>query len=260
MGLETPVYISDLNTANPSYGDPRNQGDDHIRNIKVAIKNTFTSISGAVNITHTELNYLSGLTQNVQTAISSIATKAAAGVNTDITSLNGPNIGAATATTPAAGDNDTSVATTAFVTAAISAASDLLCPPGTILPFAGSTVPTGFLLCPTAADVQLIATYPRLAAALGTLWGGDGITTFGIPWFPEDYTILQAGVSVVGSSTVGQVIEHNHTAEIVRDYGRNMLQARLYEHPVGPMESTTGTTGGSANLAAGKRVKFIVKI
>ncbi len=44
---------------------------------------------------------------------------AASGANTDITSLNGPALGSATATTPAAGDNDTSVATSAFVTAAV---------------------------------------------------------------------------------------------------------------------------------------------
>ena len=42
---------------------------------------------------------------------------AAAGANTDITSLNGPALGAATATTPATTDSDTSVATTAFVKA-----------------------------------------------------------------------------------------------------------------------------------------------
>jgi hypothetical protein len=43
---------------------------------------------------------------------------AASGANTDITSLASPNINAATATTQAAGDNSTKVATTAFVQAA----------------------------------------------------------------------------------------------------------------------------------------------
>lgn len=45
------------------------------------------------------------------------------GANTDITSLNAPALGAATATTQSAGDNTTKVATTAFVTAATPAAS-----------------------------------------------------------------------------------------------------------------------------------------
>jgi hypothetical protein len=50
---------------------------------------------------------------------------AQAGANTDITSLNSPNIGAATATTPSLGDNSTRVATTAFVAAFTPATSAL---------------------------------------------------------------------------------------------------------------------------------------
>ena len=50
-----------------------------------------------------------------------IAGKAAAGVNSDITSLASPAIGSATATTQTNGDNSTKVATTAFVSSALSA-------------------------------------------------------------------------------------------------------------------------------------------
>lgn len=46
---------------------------------------------------------------------------AAAGVNTDITSLASPAVGAATATTQSAGDNSTKVATTAYADAAAAA-------------------------------------------------------------------------------------------------------------------------------------------
>lgn len=49
---------------------------------------------------------------------------AAAGANTDITSLASPALGAATATTQSAGDNSTKVATTAYVDAAVPTASD----------------------------------------------------------------------------------------------------------------------------------------
>lgn len=52
------------------------------------------------------------------------ALPALSGANTDITSLNAPALGAATATTQSPGDNTTKVATTAFVTAATPAASD----------------------------------------------------------------------------------------------------------------------------------------
>ena len=49
------------------------------------------------------------------TAARATLVAAKSGANTDITSLSAPALGAATATTAAAADNDTSVATTAFV-------------------------------------------------------------------------------------------------------------------------------------------------
>ena len=51
---------------------------------------------------------------------SGLATKASSGANTDITSLASPALADATANTQTAGDNTTKVATTAFVTSAVS--------------------------------------------------------------------------------------------------------------------------------------------
>jgi hypothetical protein len=56
MGLETGTYISDLNTANPTSGDPVSQADDHIRLLKATIKTTFPNVAGAVTSTHGKLN------------------------------------------------------------------------------------------------------------------------------------------------------------------------------------------------------------
>lgn len=41
MGLENPTYVNDLVDTNPGSTDLRSQGDDHIRGIKTALKNTF---------------------------------------------------------------------------------------------------------------------------------------------------------------------------------------------------------------------------
>lgn len=38
MGLESVTRITDLVTTNPVAGDPRSEGDDHLRNIKTAVK------------------------------------------------------------------------------------------------------------------------------------------------------------------------------------------------------------------------------
>jgi hypothetical protein len=58
MTVETVNFISDLDKNNPSGSDSISQGDDHIRNIKKAITNTFPNVKGAVTVTHEELNSL----------------------------------------------------------------------------------------------------------------------------------------------------------------------------------------------------------
>ena len=53
-------------------------------------------------------------------------------------------------------------------------------PPGTIIHYAGRTVPSGWLIC-NGANVSR-TDYAALFAAIGTIYGtGDGVTTFGLP-------------------------------------------------------------------------------
>lgn len=57
MGLETATYISGLNASNPiNATDVVGEGDDHIRLLKSTMLNTFPNITGAVTLTHTQLN------------------------------------------------------------------------------------------------------------------------------------------------------------------------------------------------------------
>lgn len=69
MTVEAVTYISDLNASYPASGDSLVEGDDHIRNLKTGIKATFQNISGAVTPTHTELNYVDGVTSAIQTQL-----------------------------------------------------------------------------------------------------------------------------------------------------------------------------------------------
>lgn len=48
MGLESGSYINDLVITNPTGSDGKNQGDDHLRLIKTADKNSFPGFTGAV--------------------------------------------------------------------------------------------------------------------------------------------------------------------------------------------------------------------
>ena len=62
MTIESVTYIDDLNVSYPANTDQKQEGDDHIRNLKVALKNSFPQVSGAVTASHTELSYLASRT------------------------------------------------------------------------------------------------------------------------------------------------------------------------------------------------------
>lgn len=69
-GLETATYIHELVATNPvGATDPKSQGDDHVRMIKATLLNTFPNINGPITPTHTELNYVDGVTSAVQTQL-----------------------------------------------------------------------------------------------------------------------------------------------------------------------------------------------
>lgn len=71
MPVETVTYIDDLVVTNPLGSDDLATADDHLRLIKVGIKNTWPNVAGAVQATHTELDYT-----NVATAGTAEASKA----------------------------------------------------------------------------------------------------------------------------------------------------------------------------------------
>jgi hypothetical protein len=77
MALESFGFIDALNSSNPASADAPSAGDDHLRGIKSTRKATFTGggtgLSGAVTVTHTELNRLAGVTSAVQTQLNALA-------------------------------------------------------------------------------------------------------------------------------------------------------------------------------------------
>lgn len=51
MALETGNYVGDLNVANPAAADPKSQGDDHLRLIKLVLRQSFPGFTGAIVVT-----------------------------------------------------------------------------------------------------------------------------------------------------------------------------------------------------------------
>lgn len=74
-------------------------------------------------------------------------------------------------------------------------------PSGTMIAFAGKSVPDGWLLCNGALVSR--TTYAKLFAAIGTVWGaGDGSTTFKLP--DADGRVMQG---VTDASNVGKYLQ-----------------------------------------------------
>lgn len=119
---------------------------------------------------------------------------------------------------------------------------DLLLPPvGTILPFAGSTDLTGWLIC-DGREVSA-ATYPKLAAICGTKFGTAAAGSFKLPNLK--------GRSIVGldsSQTEFDTIGKTGGAKSVTLTVSNMPQ---HSHSV-PNHTHTGTPTGLTATAAGE--------
>ena len=84
-------------------------------------------------------------------------------------------------------------------------------PAGAVIPYAGTTAPSGWLLCDGAAISR--TTYSSLYTSIGTNHGaGDGVATFNIPDLRQRF-ILGKSISGIGAilGTIGGTIDHSHT-------------------------------------------------
>jgi microcystin-dependent protein len=89
--------------------------------------------------------------------------------------------------------------------AAVAAA---LVPAGTMLPYGGASVPTGYLFC----DGRTVSrtTYADLFTAIGTRWGsGDGSTTFNLP--ESRYEFLRGFGGIPNVTGTGSAASNNGT-------------------------------------------------
>jgi len=122
------------------------------------------------------------LSTTVSTHTTQIASKAASGANTDITGLASPALGAATATTQSPGDSTTKVATTAFVTTAVSAVTSI----SQIQPISASVAANALTISASALSLTFRST---------TLGSGALTTVSGTP----------ANLVISSGSTLGTI-------------------------------------------------------
>lgn len=151
MALESVTYITDLVKTNPTGSDAKSQGDDHIRNIKKGLENTFANFTGvAMNADESELNILEGATLSTS----------------ELNILDGLK-----------NEDGSTEAVTADVNDAIEAGQS-----GLIKAWPTNTAPNGYLECDGSAVSR--TTYADLFSVIASKYGnGDGSTTFNLPDF-----------------------------------------------------------------------------
>lgn len=169
--------------------------------------------------------------------------------------------------------NDQLAAMTATMATMSTSIGNNAVPAGTLVAFAGTTVPAGYKQCPTNLTDAIVSTtvYPALYAAVGSTWGTtSNSTSFVMPWFPEGYSLLQANALTpnVGVQSFGNVISHTHrpvfggvpsTTAVVNNTsvaGSNGANTGY----AGSSVLTIEATGGQANMVAGTKVKILVKL
>ena len=233
MSVETATYISDLNATLPAASDPKAEGDDHIRLLKSTVKTTFPNVTGAVTTTHTQLNYVSGVTSAIQTQINAKAPTASPTFTGTVTIPAGASIsgyaplaspaltGTPTAPTASPGTSTNQLATCQFV---VSQAFSTALPSqtgnsgkflttdgsaaswGNAVSSVGMSVPSFLSVSgsPITSSGTLAVTYS--GTALPVLYGGTGVTTS---------TGSGANVLNTGPALSGVIINDGYTEETV---------------------------------------------
>lgn len=153
---------------------------------------TYTSLSGDVTINS------SGVTTIAANSVA-LGTDTTGNYMTDVSAGTGISI----THTPAEGSTATIAVNTSYAG---------FVPTGSVFQYAGSTAPTGYLICDGAAVSR--TTYAALFAIVGTRYGtGDGSTTFNLPSMatkvPQGITTgLPSGTTL---ATGAQSADHTHT-------------------------------------------------
>lgn len=104
-------------------------------------------------------------------------------------------------------EGDTTLAGVTADSATVAGVTGGLVPTASVLPFAGSAAPTGWLICDGSAVSR--TTYATLYAAVGDAFGdGDGTTTFNVPDLRDNVPVGKSGTKALAST--GGAATHNH--------------------------------------------------
>jgi microcystin-dependent protein len=138
-------------------------------------------------------------------------------------------------------------------------------PSGTLLTFAGSTAPDGWLLCDGSAVSR--TTYARLFAAISTTYGnGDGALTFNIP---DLRGVYPRGAGTNGTANYGGVTGHTPAAGTLATKGGQKTAKNGLSNAASSLSALTlnssgvsgsATSGGVDHTHGPTRGQFALKV
>lgn len=205
MPVEAATYIPQLNPSFPTGAEVKAEGDDHIRMFKGAVVNTFPNVSGAVTVTHTELNSVTS--RALRAGDSYTGTHAFAGAT------------AVTVPTVATADNTTNAASTAMVQAAIAAVNATSSLSYSTSSATSITVSAGQVVAATSSSA-VAATFPP-SPTTGTVCGIHFDNT------RTDNTVDLGANSVLGwnGTTVSGVVTCDYKFPVILRWGGDYWRA-----------------------------------
>jgi microcystin-dependent protein len=124
--------------------------------------------------------------------------------------------------------------------------------PGTVSSFAGSSAPSGYLICD--GTVQLRASYPALFAAIGTTWntGGELGTQFRLP--------NGAGRSFIGAGTYTDSVSGSVTRTVATYLGAEKHVIATAEMPSHFHVTNQGTQSGGDGGAGSAGMLSVINV
>lgn len=268
MPLEVANFIPDLNVSNPAHTDGLSQADSHMRLIKATLKNTFPNFTDvALASTQAQLDAAVGLTTGAVALPFKAGTAALPGLyalgdtGTGLfhpaagqlgISINGVQVALMSSTTLV---TTMSIASTGAIgaaaitnTGAYSGGTGQLVPIGGVLEWYDDVLPPEGGYC--WLNGQIIASAntvcPVLLARWGSRYGGNGVTTMGVPDRRDTVGIgksTMGGVASRGLQTLGNTVLG--TLIGVANIVLGVLNLPPYT-PSGSVTSTTTTFAGQS--------------
>ena len=187
--IEAYRILEEMRDMSEDYEDIKTEAEAAASAATAAVATANAAVTNATTAANNASTYAGNANTSASDAAGYAANASTSATNAATSETNASNSAGAAATSES---NASASATNAAASAA--AAALAITPTGSVIAFAGSTSPTGWLLCDGSAVSR--TDYAALFAVIGTTYGaGDGTDTFNLPNLTDKF--------IEGSATSG---------------------------------------------------------